>query len=236
MRTRPRTTPAVAAEPPTPPGSRREAGKAERRARIIQAARDLLQETGAADLSMRTLAERAGVSPATPYNLFGSKRAILVSVLEDIRGFGKFFATSARLPPFERILNAVALAVGYYEHDPAFYRVLWRTILGSDAGEDRSAIFNAKRDAFWTQLLQDAADAGLLRPGIQVAGLRRALDAAFRGTMLDWASGELPTEALQPGIGLAYVLILRGAASAPGLRLLDAPLLRLMPGPPGPPA
>ncbi len=227
MRTRHSTPPTAAAEPPTPQDSRREAGKAERRARIIQAARDLLQETGAADLSMRTLAERAGVSPATPYNLFGSKRAILVSVLEDIRGFGKFFASSARQPPFERILHAVALAVGHYEKDPAFYRVLWKTILGSDAGEDRSAIFNPKRDAFWTQLLQDAADAGLLRPGIGVAGLRRALDACFRGTMLDWTIGELPTSDLQRSVGFAYVLALRGAASATGLVLLEPALLRL---------
>ena len=222
-------TPIPVDAPPTPQEGRREAGKAERRARITQAARDLLRETGAADLSMRALAERAGVSPATPYNLFGSKRAILVSVLEDIRGFGKFFASSARLPPFERILNAVALAVGYYEGDPEFYRVLWRTILGSDAGEDRSAIFNAKRDAFWTQLLQDAADAGLLRPGVGVAGLRRALDASFRGTMLDWVIGELPTADLQRCIGFAYVLALRGAASDQGLVLLEPALQRLQP-------
>jgi AcrR family transcriptional regulator len=223
--------PAAAAASDAAPASRREAGKAERRARITQAARDLLRETGAVDLSMRALAERAGVSQATPYNLFGSKRAILVSVLEDIRGFGRFFATSSRLAPFERILNAVALAVSYYEKDPEFYRVLWKTILGSDASEDRSAIFNPKRDAFWTQLLQDAADAGQLRPGIGLTGLRRALDASFRGTMLDWISGELPTRDLQRAIGFAYVLTLRGAASAPGLLLLEAPLLRFQPAP-----
>lgn len=214
------------------PESRREAGKAERRARITQAARDLLRETGAADLSMRTLAERAGVSPATPYNLFGSKRAILVSVLDDIRGFGRGFATSAARPPFERILNAVALAVGYYEKDPEFYRVLWKTILGSDAPDDRSAIFNPRRDAFWTQLLQDAAEAGLLRAGLGLTGLRRALDASFRGTMLDWTLGELPTQELQRAVGFAYVLTLRGAASAQGLALLEPALQRLQP-PPG---
>ena len=34
---------------------------------------------------MRALAVRAGVSLATPYNLFGSKRAIVLAVLEDVR-------------------------------------------------------------------------------------------------------------------------------------------------------
>lgn len=220
---------AAASIPARPADSRREAGKAERRARITQAARDLLRETGAADLSMRTLAERAGVSPATPYNLFGSKRAILVSVLDDIRGFGQGFASSARQPPLDRILAAVALAVGYYARDPAFYRVLWTTLLSSDAGEDRSAVFNPRRDAFWTQLLQDAADAGLLRPGLPVAGLRRALDATFRGTMLDWTAGTLPTADLPRAVGFAYVLTLRGAASAEGLAMLEPALQRLQP-------
>lgn len=216
----------AAADVPVRPEGRREAGKAERRARIIQAARELLRETGDTGLSMRALAQRAGVSQATPYNLFGSKRTLLVGVLADIRGFGKSFAVSSARPPLERILHAVALAVGYYEKDPAFYRVLWKTILGSEADEDRSAIFNAKRDAFWIDLLDAAVRAGHLRADLHVEALLRTLDFSFRGTMLHWAIGELPTAQLQPAVGYAYVLTLRGAASEQGLPLLDAPLLR----------
>ena len=64
--------------------SRREEAKEERRRRIITAARDLIRETGDAGLSMRAIASRAQVSLSTPSNLFGSKRAILIAVLEDI--------------------------------------------------------------------------------------------------------------------------------------------------------
>lgn len=207
-------------------GGRREAGKAERRVRIVQAARDLLREGGGAEVSMRAIAARAGVSPATPYNLFGSKRAVLVSVLEDIRDFGKLFASAAQLGPFERLLHAATLAVGYYERDPDFYRVLWLNLLGNQGGEDRSAIFNPKRDAFWGDLLQAAADAGLLRPGLPVDALRRTLDATFRGTMLEWAIGALPTPALQEAVTLAYLLVLRGAASPKGAVWLERRLRR----------
>jgi AcrR family transcriptional regulator len=209
-----------------PAGGRREAGKAERRARIVQAARELLRETGGAELSMRAIAARAGVSQATPYNLFGSKRAVLVSVLEDIRDFGKLFASASGLTPFERVLRAAALAVSYYEKDPDFYRVLWANLLGSAGGEDRNAIFNAKRDAFWTDLLQAAADAGQVRADLPVAALRRTLDAVFRGTMLEWAIGELPTASLQGAIALAYGLVLRGAATAAGVAVLERSLPR----------
>ena len=61
--------------------SRREEAKAERRHRIIAAARDLIKETGDTGLSMRAIAARAGVSLTTPYNLFGSKRAIVIALL-----------------------------------------------------------------------------------------------------------------------------------------------------------
>lgn len=81
-----------------------------------------------------------------------------------------------------------------------------------------------------TRPLQEVAAAGLLRDDIDVSALRREMDTSFRRTMLDWASGELPTEALQRSIGLTSVLTLRGAASAQGLALLDALLLRLQPG------
>lgn len=231
--------PRPASVPSVPPqgqeaGGRREAGKAERRARIVQAARDLLRESGGAEVSMRAIAARAGVSQATPYNLFGSKRAVLVSVLEDIRDFGKSFANTANFGPFERLLHAAALAVGYYERDPDFYRVLWLNLLGNQGGEDRSAIFNPKRDAFWSDLLQAAADAGLLRPGLPLGALRRTLDAAFRGTMLEWAIGELPTPALQGAVALAYLLVLRGAASPTGAALLEQRLRLAQPASPAP--
>ena len=44
---------------------KREQAKAERRHRIVRAARDLIRETGDTDLSMRKLAQRAEVSLST---------------------------------------------------------------------------------------------------------------------------------------------------------------------------
>ena len=57
--------------------STRELGKSKRRREILAAARDLMRQSDDLGFSMRTLADRAGVSIATPYNLFGSKQAWL---------------------------------------------------------------------------------------------------------------------------------------------------------------
>lgn len=189
------------------------------------------REAGKAEVSLRAVAARAGVSQATPHNLFGCKQAVLVGVLEDIRDFGKPSTSAAKLGRFDRQLHAAALVVGAHERDPDFYRMLWLNLLGSQGGEDRSAIFNPRRDAFWNDLLQAATDAGLLRRDLPVPVLRRMLDAAWRGTMLEWAVGELPRPALQASVALACLLVLRGAATLAGAALLAQRLQRGRPRP-----
>jgi AcrR family transcriptional regulator len=200
--------------------NRRETAKAERRSRIIKAARNLIRETGDAGLSMRALAAKAGVSLATPYNLFGSKRAVLVAVLEDIKGFGTRFAGFGSLDPLDRVLRAARLAVSYYEADPAFYRALWTSILAASASEERGAVFNAKRDSFWMKLLDDAVDEGLLLAEIDAAVLMRSLDYTFRSVMLHWVIEEIELKDIQPAVGYGYALALRGAATPKGQLLM----------------
>lgn len=202
---------------------RREAGKAERRARIIHAARDLIRETGNAGLSMRALALRAGVSLATPYNLFGSKRAIVLAVLDDWREFLDRFTHLRSTDPLERLFTAVEMAVEFYVTDPPFYKTLWAAMF--DASDDvRRQIFNNKRDEFWRGLILDATAAGVVAPGVNAELLFRALDRSFGAAMMDWVMGELQSELLAPTIVHSYALILKGAASADWGGPLDARL------------
>lgn len=55
--------------------------KADTVLRVLNAAEALVRKTGDTDFSMLTLASKAKVSPATPYNLFGSKGSILYTLL-----------------------------------------------------------------------------------------------------------------------------------------------------------
>lgn len=207
-----------------PPLGRREAAKAERRQRIIHAARDLIRETGDAGLSMRALAARANVSLATPYNLFGSKRAIVLGVLDDAREFHQRFATLRSCDPLERIFSAVDMSVRFYVDDPLFYKTLWGAVF--DTSDDvRTAIYNPKRDRFWQGLVRDAAAAGAIMPEINQDHLLRQLDHQFRSAMLDWVVGELSPDLLSATIRYGYGLILKGAASSDWRGPLQARIL-----------
>lgn len=201
-----------AAPEPQAAVGRREAGKAERRRRIIHAARDLIRATGNAGLSMRAIAAKAGVSLTTPYNLFGSKRAIVLAVLDDVREYQDRFAHLTSTDPLERMFTAVDMAVEFYVDDPEFYRTLWAAMF--DATDDvRGEIYNQKRNEFWRGLVQAAAAAGVIAPEVDVELLFHALDRSFGAAMLEWVVGELPAEELAPTIRHSYALILLGAAS-----------------------
>jgi AcrR family transcriptional regulator len=192
--------------------TRREAGKAERRRQIIQAAQDLIRETGNAGLSMRGLAARAGVSLATPYNLFGSKRAIVVAVLQDVREFQERFSTLRVADPVEKILAALDMSIAFYVGDPAFYRTVWAAVLDVSDGV-RGEILNPKRDAFWRGLVEEAVRAGAIADDIDPALLLRQLDSILRSVMFDWLVGEIGPARLAPLARHGYALMLLGAAA-----------------------
>ena len=194
------------------PVGRREAGKQERRRRIIDAARALIRETGNAGLSMRALAARAGVSLATPYNLFGSKHAIILAVLEDVREYQERFAALRSSDPIERIFVAIDLAIEYYMNDPRFYRTLWASVFDT-SDEIRSDIFNPRRNAFWHRLIMAAVEAGAIAKEIDPDVLLTHLDFVLRSAMHGWVVGEIEQAQLLPTVVCGSALILCGAAT-----------------------
>lgn len=202
---------------------KRELAKAERRSRIVKAARDLIRETGDTDLSMRMLAQRAEVSLSTPYNLFGSKRAVVLAVLEDERDLVQRFRRLETSNSIEKMFSAHELAFSYYTNDPDFYRTLWRALL-STTSEDDMGLATPKRlaqtRAIWRQLVQDIADDGYLGSIISVDLLLQAMSHVTGGALLSWAMGSQSTAHLTPSVGLGYALCLSGGATDAGRGLL----------------
>lgn len=198
---------------------RREMAKAGRRERILKAARDMIRETGNTDLPMRALASRADVSLATTYNLFGSKRAVVLAVLEDERDFALRFERLEGCDGIDRLFAAHDLAFSYYAADPDFYRALWRALLHA-TGPDETGLATPERltetRAIWQGLIAAAVSAGDLAPPVSVAAVERTLAQLSAGALLFWVMGGLATERLAPSVGLGYALALLGMATDAG--------------------
>ena len=208
---------------------RREKAKAERRLKLVRAARDLIRETGDTNLSMRMIAHRAEVSLATPYNLFGSKRALVMAVLEDERDFLHRFMSLKVDNAIDRIFEANALGAGYFIQDPDFYRPLWKALLDTN-GEDDTGLATPERlaqtRAAWRWLLTTAQEEDLLRRDMPVEVLERTMSHLGNGLMLSWAMGTMATDELLPASGLGYALVLYSAATPAGRIHLDRQIAR----------
>lgn len=120
----------------------RELQKNLRRRAILDAARSLILDGRSKDFSMPTLAEAAGVSLVTPYNLFGSKSNILLEIVrEDIfeRAAHIEAMPCAALAQWIADLSA-ALARVYYGNRH-FYRRMIVTLVGQErAAEIREVV------------------------------------------------------------------------------------------------
>jgi AcrR family transcriptional regulator len=190
--------------------SRREHAKQERRQRIVRAARELITETGDASLSMRAIASRAGVSQATPYNLFGTKRAIVLAVLQDVEAFGRRVIDRLSDDPIDRIFDALETMADMYAADPDFYRILWLHLFDPRGNKDVRGDFELSRRAFFRHLTHLAAEEGLLDPRFDIDLVAAQLEQALFGTVSLWLFGYIDVDQLRPMLGFAAGMILTG--------------------------
>jgi AcrR family transcriptional regulator len=93
---------------------RRERHRSDTRDDILEAAREVLLERGAADLSLREIARRAEFSPGALYKYFDNKDDVIKALADKAMGalLVEFGTVSADLPPDERALE---LGLAYLE-------------------------------------------------------------------------------------------------------------------------
>lgn len=130
---------------------------------ILNAAEDLVRELHATSFSMLSLAKKAGISPATPYNLFGGKASILYALLNrSLDGVFQGAQHVARQPdPFLRVIEAADAAGRFFGADPDYYRPLYQYLLGVIDPVHRPAYMD-RALTYWRNALQGLENAGIL--------------------------------------------------------------------------
>jgi AcrR family transcriptional regulator len=168
-----------------------EQNKQRNRDRILAAAEAILRNEGLEHLSMRYLAEVAGVSLRTPYNLFGSKTAILAELLTR--------TLDTMLPPWTAT-DSMPTLLGFLDGlkaaqpalDEHFRSLFWSIMTAPD---------QALRDVgieWITRVLQPriaaALASGELKPGTTVDAITRHLVVLILGIFGMWAGRQLGIE------------------------------------------
>lgn len=193
--------------------SLRAANRERRRQRILAAARSLIEDGGFDDLSMRALAERAGVSVTTLYNLYGSKdqiRFALVSALID--GIDAVLETIPLARPLERARAVVTVSIEHMVRNGKLCRV---GLLANACGPDGIADADVTPRAVEMQRVAIAAaiEEGLLRPDLHPTLLGGQIYDGFRRASLLWAAGLLDADGFRDRALYAFYVCLLGVAT-----------------------
>jgi AcrR family transcriptional regulator len=201
--------------------SRRERHKDQRRTRIVDAAYDLLREVGADDLSVKMIAERADVSAATIYNLFGAKGAVLEKVYaRDFAAFVEKVAAAGPMSALDAVFESIRIAADLYRSDPAFYRGM--SIRDPRAEPELVISVQGPRLAFWQALLARAAAERELAADTRIDLVSMAMMQLGGGAFGAWAADLVSVDEMerQTCYGLARLLL--GVARPAGRAKLQA--------------
>ncbi|MEM7158727.1 MAG: TetR/AcrR family transcriptional regulator [Myxococcota bacterium] len=197
--------------------------QADRRARIMAGARTLVANGGAAALSMRKLADEAGLSVNTIYNLIGDRDAVLGALVD--HGLGRLATATAHLvdaaDPLEAILERTRTAVRLARQDAPSFRALALAVhehRGQVGASSLPAMLRAEQMAL--PLLERARAEGALELEIDPVRLGRRLHDGFFVALESWARRRTNGPGFEDEALYSATLTLLGGASVlhrPGL-------------------
>jgi AcrR family transcriptional regulator len=202
--------------------------KAERRARILAAARKLIADRGYEGLTMRDLAKASRVSVPTLYNLFGSKHALLLGELEET--FANVAASLERVRDgsfVERALAACEAGNQDLLSAPGYSRELTHLFLTSEETRPLRQGIAERYVQMMAGVLRDAQTQRELAAWVDPVAVSRRMFAHYTHAMIQWAQGELDADEFQQATQLGMSLMLLGLARGRAARELEQRTRRL---------
>ncbi len=164
------------------------------------------------EIAMRPLALCAGVSEATPYNLFGIKRHLVAALYaQDCDAFLVQLGERTRGDALTRLFEALDLYCDNLAARPHYHRTLMAELYGpgrvQDAGGPDPGI------AVWLALIGALERDGLIDPAIPADRLTTAFVHLLSGAVLEWTRGLCTIETLRNNLAFGLRLCLKGASS-----------------------
>jgi AcrR family transcriptional regulator len=189
---------------------------AERRQRILAAAREIIAGRGYEALTMRELARASRVTVPTLYNLIGGKEAVLAAAVEEQTArFVERIERRHGASPAAQLLSVIDACVEELLRLPAYYRTLLRLLYGSDAAAGVRATVDRALGTELAHALGELARAAELAAWADERALLASLRSHLGASALRWAGGDLADDALRATTCYEACLTLLGVTSGP---------------------
>lgn len=202
----------------------------QRVAAILQGARIVLRQRGYENFLTSEVADLCGVSEATVYKYFSTKRELLIRVAET--WFEEFLAESpppSRLNTFrDRLLHVIWHAMSLIRREPALTRFVLME-LRADANYRQMRIYDLNRriSARVMDVVADGVQMGAVRSGVPMKLIRDMIFGAIEHQTWAYLRGEGDFSVEDSAAGIADVVYAGIAAQAGGETDLDRVVARL---------
>jgi AcrR family transcriptional regulator len=158
----------------------------ERRAELLEAAYEVIAEKGLEGLRTRDIAARAGVNISTLHYYFGTKEALIVALVDDVR---ERFIRANRAASLERATVRSHFEGGWraFQATPHLSAVLQELSLRGQRDPATRAAFRSLHGG-WNELVQDVirsgVESGELRADLDVVAAARVMTSFVMGAMM----------------------------------------------------
>jgi AcrR family transcriptional regulator len=178
--------------------------------KVLAAGMETLREKSYADLTVRAVAARAKVAPATAYTYFSSKNHLIAEVYLDLVRQVPYF-TDVNEPMPTRVENALRHLALVVADEPEVGAACTAALLGGGA----DPAVRAARDRIGAEIHRRIASA--IGPGANPRTVS-ALEMAFFGALVQAASGQFTYREIADRLADVVSLILTGAGeeTSPG--------------------
>jgi AcrR family transcriptional regulator len=147
---------------------------------------------------------------ATPYNLFGSKAAVLAQVFERlVKAFHRDESWMDGLPACDRILGVIDRLIIAYERQGNLFRNLWKALYGLDVSEHRQLNLSLSANIVHPLVASLTKDS-LLTASVPEEAIETTLVRVFDANFEMWASQDWPPSELRRQLRLSFSLIFLG--------------------------
>ena len=192
---------------------RRARNKGARKARILETARQLIQEEGDVGFPVRSLAKRAGLSVMTLYNLVGSQQDILLEILiEDMISTTREREALGFGDPLDEMFGMVPFIRSAFSTKFRYRRDIVLSLFRHGAERVRAEV----RDIYmtrWRNILEAARAQRLIRASADIPTLLILLDNVYTANIFSLAVGDIGEDVFEARAQFGFALALSSAVS-----------------------
>lgn len=177
-----------------------------RRQSILAAVREQLSRFGYEGVNMRGVADSAGVSPTTLYNLYDSKDSLVLAALEEHLGNLARQMDQNPVGGLARLELRARISAEGIMGAPRYAEAMIRVMFNADAQAPISIYLLDSMAAGLEEDIREMQALGEVRPGVDAPQLARSIMANNWTTLLMWAKGyiallDLPEELIRSHLG-----------------------------------